>query len=307
MKKLKPFFFILAAVALIAYGSGRLYFYLTGGFRIAHISSNFSPDPRWETRALTTAEQQTIDSVLAQPFTYLGKGCQSYVFLSEDGNYVLKFLKYQRFRPQEYLYWFSFLPPVESLIEEKITKKRKKLDDLFSSWVLAFDHLQKETGLIYVHLNKTSHFAQPLIIKDKLGYVHALNPDRMEFLIQKKATMLCSALDKSDVDGGKQLLDKLFAMILSEYHRGFADNDHALMQNTGVFEGNPVHIDVGQFVQSEAMKNPEIYQQELFNKYYKFRLWLQKKHPELYAYATKQLQNEIGERYSTLKHIPKPH
>ena len=310
-KKLLKVVVWLCLVIAASYGLGRLYFEVTGGFLPSNIASDFPNNPRWDTRPLAASEKQEVVAVLSQPYTYLGKGCQSYVFLSQDGQYVLKFLKYQRFRPQFYLEWFSPIPFVDNIRQEKIEKKRHKLDDLFSSWKIAFNELPKETGLVYVHLNKTKDLQATLTIYDKIGLKYELNIDDFEFLIQKRATMLCPQLDSmmaaGDVDGAKGLLSRLLQMIVSEYHRGLADNDHALMQNTGVQDGEPVHVDVGQFVYNEAMRDPNNYNQELFNKMYKFRLWLREKYPELLSYLDAELYKEMGDVFYKLKHIPKPH
>ena len=184
------------------------------------------------------------------------------------------------------------------------------MDDLNRSWKIAFDHLQEETGLVYVHLNKTDHLAKRFKFTDKIGMEHTLDIDRYEFLIQKKAEMLCPTLDKMVAEGkddeAKELLSKLVAMVLSEYHRGLADNDHALMQNTGVIDGKPVHVDVGQFVRDPSMSDPENYHQELFNKTYKFRIWLQEKHPDLLAHLDQELIKEMGDAFHSMQHRPKP-
>jgi len=299
----------LFVIPLLMFGVGRLYFRVTDGFRIAHISSDFTFDPRWETRQLSHKEQATVDEILSQDFTYLGKGCQSYVFLSEDGEHVIKFLKYQRFRPQFYFYWLSFIPAVENSLNYRLKKKKFKRENLFRSWRTAFDNLPEETGLVYVHLNKTSHLDKQLTIYDKVGLKYTLNIDDMEFLIQKKATMICPMLDTMMAEGkekeAKTILSELIQMVTSEYHRGFADNDHALMQNTGVYHGKPIHVDVGQFVKDDAMRDPSLYYQELFNKTWKFRVWLKEKHPDLLAHIDQELLNEMGEEFYTIQFIPK--
>lgn len=301
--------FTLSVSSLLIFGAGRLYFQATDGFHVTHISSDFTFDPRWETRALAHSEQSQVDEILLQKFSYLGKGCQSYVFLSEDGEYVLKFFKYQRFRPQFYFYWFAFLPPVEKYLNNKIAVKNQKRESLFASCRTAFDHLPKETGLVYVHLNKTSHLNRAITITDKVGLMYNLNMDDMEFIIQKKATMLCSTLDTLASEGkdneAKNLLTQLIQMVTSEYHRGFADNDHALMQNTGVYRGMPIHIDIGQFVEDETVKDPKVYYQELYNKTWKFRNWLREKHAKLLAHLDQELLNEMGENFYTTEFIPK--
>jgi len=307
MKKiLRSKWFVFVALLLVAYGSSRLYYRVTGGFTIGNISSNFAYDARWQTSALTPAEKSLVDAITSQEFSYLGKGCQSYVFASQDDQYVLKFFKYQRFRPQAFLDYFAFIPAMDRYRLGKIDKKQKKLESVFASWKIAYDYLKDESGLIYVHLNKTHDLNKQLIIADKMGFKYTLNLDQMEFMIQKKADMFCSYIDKlmqnNEVKKAKDLLDDTIALIMSEYRRGLADNDHALMQNTGVYQGKPFHIDVGQFVLNEEAKTLAFQKQQLFNKTYKFRIWLHKNHPELALYLEKQLKEFIGEEeFSILK------
>lgn len=289
----------------VCYGLGRLYFQLTGGFTLSNISSNFAYQPDWEVRPLSEQENKQLDKALSQSYSYLGKGCQSYVFESQDGKYVIKFFKYQRFRIQP---WITYFPPLPAMVQyrkEKEQKKWIKLDGFVKSWKLAFEHLKPETGLVYVHLNKTSHLNKNLIIYDKMGWKHELDLDHMEFCIQFKADMLCNRLKalkrENDLNGSKQLIDNLLALILSEYARGLADNDHALMQNTGVFDGKPIHIDVGQFVMTDLIKDPAYLNVELYTKFYKFHLWLKENDPVLANYLDGRLAEIIGSDYATMK------
>src|ERR1700722_14345392 len=99
--RFKTFFIFLVCICCL-YGLTRLYYAVTGGFTIGNITSDLSYDQQWSTHALSTIEQQEVDRALDQQYAYLGKGCQAYVFKSDDGEYVLKFFKYQRFRPQSW-------------------------------------------------------------------------------------------------------------------------------------------------------------------------------------------------------------
>lgn len=300
-------FFILLTIGLVCYGLGRLYFQLTGGFNLANIHSDFVFQPQWEVRPLSIAEKSQLDAALDQTYHYLGKGCQSYVFASQDGRYVIKFFKYQRFRLQPWLLYFPPLPAIVKFREEKNEKKWHKLDGFVKSWKLAFEDLKEETGLVFVHLNKTREMHKNLVIFDKLGLEHRVVLDQMEFCVQRKAEMLCDVLMRYQKEGdfaaASHLVDKLLALILSEYARGLADNDHALMQNTGIIEGRPIHIDVGQFVRNEEIKQPEVYHQELFTKTYKFKKWLGVHYPELGSYLEERLKEIIGPRYSVMRPI----
>jgi hypothetical protein len=294
---------------VLLYGLGRLYFYTTDGFWLSNITSDFISDPRWETRELTESDREDVKRILSQDFRYLGKGCQSYVFVSTDGEYVIKFFKYQRFRPPFWLRYFTFIPKVSNYYDKKIEQKKRKLEDLYGSWKIAFEDLQPETGLVYIHLNKNTQFLPPnFSFYDKIGLKYIVNMNEMEFLIQKKADMLCPTIEQLMAEGNKQealsLLNNLLVMIISEYHRNLADNDHALMQNTGVYQGKPIHVDVGQFVRDTEINKPSFYHQELFNKAYKFRIWLQN-YPELLQHFERELQREMGNSFFQMKHIPK--
>lgn len=303
-KNLKRFLLIIVLVALV-YGGGRLYYAVTDGFVESNIKYDIPKDQRWDTTPLTASEKSTVKTILSQPFTYLAKGCQSYVFASQDGQYVIKFFKYQRFRPQAWLDKVAFIPLVDEYRLKKIDKKKRKLDNVINSWKLAYEELKPETGVVYVHLNKTDEIDQELTVYDKMGFEHRLQLGGIEFMLQKKTDMLCPTLlkyrDAGDLTAAKALIDRLFAMLISEYRRGYADNDHALMQNTGVNNGQPIHIDVGQFIKNPMVADIDMRNQELFNKTWKFRIWLQQYYPALGVYTKQRLKEIIGDGFDVMQ------
>lgn len=309
IKKKSSLIINLLLISLAIYGLGRLYFLLTAGFTESNITTDLSLEPDHHILPLSPKEKEEIASLLKQPFHYLGKGCQSYVFLSADEKYVIKFLKYQRFRPQFYLKALSFIPAFEERLRKKTGEKREKLDALLKSWKIAYNDLKEETGLIYLHLNAGNQLQSPLEIIDKMGFNHTIDPEKVVFLVQKRAKMLCAEIKEEMAKGHlmnlQALFENLLAMLLFEYQRGFGDNDHALMQNTGVIENQPLHIDVGQFSKEERFKSPDIYKQELFSKTYKFRIWLLKNYPELEHYLTKRLKDIIGHEINEMRPILK--
>lgn len=309
--KFLKLFALILIVSASFYGAVRLYYRVTDGFTIGNITSNFSYNPNLEISQLNQEQQKELDHVLAQPFHYMGKGCQSYVFLSQDGNYVLKLFKYQRFRPQPWLNYLSFIPAVEEYRQIKANKKLRKLQSVFDSWKIAYENLRPETQLLYVHLNKSNHLQNNLTIYDKMGFEHILDLDQTEFLVQRKARMLRPYIEElihnGDIDETKAMLSRIIQLILSEYTRGIADNDHALIQNTGVYSGYPIHIDVGQFVINEKARDPKVYKQELFSKTFLLNKWLQKNHPDLSTYFEDQLKQIIGPGFDQMKPYFKPH
>ncbi len=301
---LKRIVLAIAAIILI-YGAGRLYYAVTDGFTQENILSDLTPDVRWRSPALSNEQQSAIQTILNQPFHYLGKGCQSYVFASEDGKYVLKFFKYHRYRTKPWVNALAFLPPVEAYRRDRQEHKDKKLSNLFSSWMTAFKFLPEATGLIYVHLNKGEGWDQEVVLYDKIGGKHLINLNQLEFLVQKRAVMLADTLEMMlNAQTGnlaKDQIASLFALIRSDYASGFVDEDHALLQNTGVLEGKPIHIDVGQIGRKAEAKEVAIYRQHLFNKMYKFREWLHERDPQLALYTTALLFEQVGPEIWTME------
>lgn len=305
--KLFCWFLVVSLCVAGLYGLGRIYYRTTGGFTEGNIYHELAYDARWDVRSEPIGKQhEKVDSILSQKFYYLSKGCQSYVFRSADGQYVLKFFKYQRFRPQFWLSYLTFIPGIDSYYKNKVDKKKQKLESVFQSWKIAYNDLQPETGVVYIHLNKTNHLDKTILLYDKIDSEHRISADRYEFMLQRKAELLCPTIDRlmaiGDVQEARELLNKLVALIVSEYKRGYADNDHALMQNTGVLDGRPIHIDLGQFVKNERVKDPQVYHQELFNKTWKFRKWLEANHPALAVHLEGLLKDVMGDAvFSSLK------
>ncbi len=292
---------ILIMTCMAGWGAIKLYYELTGGFTVGTITSDLSYDPRWETPLLSIKQQEQVDRALSQSYSYLARGCQSYVFISQDGNYVIKFFKFQHFRPKYWISLLNFIPFVKEYEERNRAKKKKLLETSFKSLEIAFNSLRDETGVIFLHLNKTNDWKRTIMIQDKLGLSHELDLGQLEFVVQRHAENIVSSIEHmmeahQEIEA-KQLIDRLLAMLVSEYLRGFADNDHALMQNTGVLDGYPVHIDVGQFIYNPIVKNPEVYKKEIFDKTFFFHQWLEKHYPELGSYLKDKLVSLIGPDY----------
>jgi hypothetical protein len=298
---------MLVLVIGCIYAGKRIFYYFTDGFSPSHIVSDFPFRPDWETRPLSHSERDEVKQAFNQPYHYLGKGCQSYVFLSEDQRYVIKFFKYQNYCLKP---WLVYLPSLPAIVKYRIQKQEQKqqvIDRFFTSWKLAFEHLKDETGLMYIHLNKTSHLNQHLLIYDKLGYFHHLNLDQLEFCVQRRAEMLQVVLlrykQEGELEKGKELIAKLLELQLSQYSRGFADTDPALLQNTGIIDGRLMQIDVGLLTYDEKLKEPTYYHQELFNRTYKLQKWLNRVYPELGIFLQEQLQTIIGPDFYEMKPI----
>lgn len=281
---------------LTAGGLTHLYHQANDGFTMAKIAHERPVDPRWETVPLTMQEQARLGTILQQRFSYLGKGHQAFVFLSEDGQYVLKFFKYPPIREFEWLNHLSWIPPVAAYQGRHLKRNAERmayLDSLYASWKLAYEELPDETGTVYVHLNRTNGWVGQTTLVDRIGIEHLIDLDEAEFLVQRRAQMLGPALEEmiaqGNVTAAQSLIDRLVTLIEADYQKGLADNDHALLQNTGLVDGAPIHVDTGMLARSPWLADPLIRQQTLLKHTAVLHRWLDQRCPELANYLDERL------------------
>jgi hypothetical protein len=238
----------------------------TDGFTLLKISSSLSYHPEWETSNLTQVEKDEIRRVLEQPFTYLAKGEQCYVFASEDQKYVLKFFRQNHMRAPIWVEWLpSFLNEYKS---KERAKKESKLHRDFASYKLAYEKLREETGLVFLHLNKTQDLQCNTILIDKLNIAHQVPLDGMEFLLQKRAKPLYPALEECIAEGrieeGKLLICNLVQLLMKiRKEKGILDSDPDLNINFGCIGIMPMQIDIGRYQKAENIKTTQEYGKEI--------------------------------------------
>jgi hypothetical protein len=251
----------------------RLFLKRNHGFCLRTIISTLTYRPEWEPS--TPLQHKTLDPIWDQPFCYLAKGHQSFAFLSADGRYVLKFYRFP-----------SHLRPLPWLNHPCAGKARKrveaynlnKLDATFASYKLAYDELREETGLLYLHLNKTETLQRCVTLVDRCGAAYRVSLDDMHFLLQKKAEpffpLLQRTLEAGDEETFKNLISSLFSLISSRLDKGISDGDAILEKNYGWLNQRAVHIDVGRFSKSAS-------KQELRTTTESLRAWMEEHCPHL--------------------------
>jgi hypothetical protein len=265
----------IALFAVCFYGVAKFCKKQTGSFTLSRISSQLKPEPRWDTLPLPPGELADLRQILNQPYTYLNKGAQSFVFASQDGNYVIKFFRHHHMSAPLWLRWN----------QKTVTKRHGKLYKDFDSYKLAFDNLREETGLLYLHLNKTSHLNKTLTITDKFDRTHDLNLDQVDFIIQRKADLVHDKINaqvaQGDLEGAKKTISSLINLIVLRCKKGYCDDDPNIATNCGIYQDHAIKIDVGRFYVDPKMKKPLFYKPELYHITRPFRVWLLKNHPKL--------------------------
>lgn len=206
----------------------------------------------------------TLPKCIDQPYYYLGKGSQSYVFVSEDGKYVLKFFRMNRYRGP---------------------KKEQKLQDLLTSCRIASQTLSQETALVYLHLEKSYNLKKKVLIHDALFRPYVIDLDETAFLIQKRATPIYAYLkeliNNHQTEEVCKALADLKKILKSRFRKQIADHDPVIEKNAGFLNGRAIFIDTGQFYHNDRI-DASIEGNKVMRK---LKLWLEEQDPsnsELY-------------------------
>lgn len=271
----------------------------TEGFRLHKIASDLAFEPKWDTAALTDGQLMELKQQLNQPFYFLGSGGQCYAFASADKKYVIKFFKHHHMRPN---HWVDHLPApsfLKSLQKSFIHLRLDRLDHIFSSCKLAYDHLKEETGLVYLHLNKTDLFHQQLILYDKLGIAHQIDLDRTTFALQQRASLAFPTLKElyrnQNFKQAKRCINSLMDLIIVRSKRGIFDQDPRLERNFAFIEDKAIEIDLGSFSYNPYLKRANYWKKELFFETIQLKQWTKKNCPELLPFVESLIIEKISE------------
>lgn len=273
---------------MLTYGAYKFQINRTGGFSVEGVTPQFKYREDW-TPPLPTLPLEELQAILKQPFSYLGKGAQMYVFISADQKYVLKLVKQKHLRFNSFSSILYSLPFMDSLKEERLNKQKNRVQRLVYSSALTFQHLKEETGILYIHLLPTDNIKTLTSITDKIGDNHLIDLDGFEFIIQLKGDSLTSALSKMSQKEKKEALKDLLTLLVNRSKKGIREMDRNLLENIGFLNGNPFFIDVGRFVLDAAIVNPEVYRPLLDEELDPLKRWLKQTDPQTAIWFEEQI------------------
>ncbi len=247
---------------------------------IAWVRTDFSPDklaPSQETVQTEIPEEMVL--LLDQPYRFLGKGRQAFVFVSQDGKTVIKFFNLRYFS----LPWYSFCVPGE-------VKKRAQRELFFlQSYPLAANFFPEETALLYVHLGKSRSLPSIQVI-DSASRLFEIDLNQVSFALQKRGVPLYDALDgMSDEASFLEALDQFFSIIAHRIGKGIRDADQDIEHNFGVVEGKVCQLDPGRWFSSDLL-DPQQMSYEWWSGTHNLRKWIERTHPDRIALFDRRLQ-----------------
>lgn len=249
-------------------------------FRLPPQNTQILFHPEWEVPL--SAETKTI---LSQPFTYLDRGNQTTVFLSQDGQYVLKLFRYRRSR-------FAWIESIKGSFARFRHKKPKhalwaKMQKTLEAAHLAYTEGRSFTQLVYIHLNITENLLPTVTLKAHQAYHLPL--DKYRFVIQRKATPFKEALLAAKKQPAKmhQCIDSLVDLLHARSAHGIQNADPNLGPNFGFIDERAVEIDFGNY--RKSLPDPARQSQEIAQYFGRFAEWLQKNCPEYIPYLQQKI------------------
>ncbi|NGX47898.1 MAG: hypothetical protein K1000chlam3_01283 [Chlamydiae bacterium] len=224
------------------------FLHYNGKFSSKTFTHGFEKNYSQEVSGLTFAK---LDEIFREPFHQIGQGKQMIAFASADGKYVLKFfnpmrpLKKKWYTNEKYWKRYSSL----KWISREWFGKKARLKKLFKRHKLAYELLQEETGLLFVHLRPSKRICHLVSVTDKWGKEHRISLAETPFILQKKAQLVPSYLQQlmqeNKSDEIKQALARIEALFERRLQVGITDRIQTMENNYGFVDGKPIQIDVG--------------------------------------------------------------
>lgn len=276
-------------------GIERLSHFLTDDFSYSNITSNLCYHEEWNV-AIDANDRIETQKALDQPYNYLESGSQSYVFMSEDQQYILKFFKHKRWTLNPL---FEALPLPELLDRKRKHWKQKKKETVYSTFescLTSYREFKEETGLLFIHLNKTP-LDQIMTLKDRIGFKHQIELSDVEFVLQRKAIptdkYLLSLKKEGKTEEAQKALSSLLTFTLKRAEKRYSDKDPHLIRNFGFIDGKAVEIDIGGFHHDPKKDLKYFHKYEIKRIERKLLPWLEENYPELTPYAQEELAKLI--------------
>jgi hypothetical protein len=239
--------------------------------------------PAWEASSTSEGTHSEIEEILSQKFTYLNRGDQYSVFISEDKKYVIKFLRQNKLQPKT---WLAHIPLTFNPCYQKKLQLIEKRNTILSAGKMAFTHFKEETQIIYTHFNRTNHLNKHVTFTDKKKKTQRVSLDKMCFVIQKKAELIypriTELMHQNNMEGAKQVLSSVFSLLEVLGQRGVVDNDPVIYRNFGLVNDKAIQLDIG-CMRVDPLQITK-YKSEIAHITSSLGLWIQSNHPELYPY-----------------------
>lgn len=223
---------------------------------------------------------EEMEKILVQPFHYLNKGRQCFVFASKDGKYVVKFFNQHFFR----------LPWYVSFIKKEKAKRALRRNFYEQSYTIAYREFGEE--ILYLHLGPADRHLPIIQLLDKAGREHNVDLHHIPFVLQRKGSSFYAGLDaiyeKEKLMGLYREIDCFLRAVAVRIEKHIADDDSDVEHNWGYVDGHIFHLDPGRLYYDEDLAESARFKIEWNRATRTFHKWLKSHYPEASVYFEKR-------------------
>ncbi len=287
---------LFALFPLLLMAGGLFFINRNTGFSVDKILSHLDYNENWEIEPLSALEHELlVKSVFPQKYYYLAAGNQCYAFISEDRKYVLKFFKMQSLFPKGWMnLWNKFGFKNE-------TNNQLFSERIFASYKDAYESLREETGLLYIHFNKSREFKSKVTLIDNKGKRHLIDLDTVEFVVQKKVQKIFDYLndliEEEKYDEVRASIHSFLKLIAVRCEKGFVDQDLSIRNNFGFVDNSAIQFDCATLTQDSSMKYPLNFRNEIMQVAERLDFWAQENCPEVSFFIQEEAQRIINHSF----------
>lgn len=212
---------------------------MTGGFHLGLIQVDGEP-----TQGIPLLAPE-MRAIFEQPYFYLDKGAQCYVFESADGKWILKLFRTYPRASFFQSWWHSFFHRRTRNPSSRVDKIHR----IVRASQIAFDYAREETGLVYIHPAITDQGLPVVDLFSGFSRKTPLSLDRALFALQKKAVPLERAFFAAQGDPKKieTLLFLFLDLIERRSAKGIVNSDGTIERNFGFIGDQAIEIDFGNY------------------------------------------------------------
>lgn len=216
---------------------------------------------------------ERIQEILDQPFIYLTKGKQCFVFLSQDQKWVLKFPRLSRKHMK------LSLRSIGDISFAEKAKQEQKIYEL----------IQEETKIAYTHWKPTYNLGHVYLV-DLMGNSYYFSLNEIPFYLQEYGDQFFSSFWKSS--NPKKIIKKTLKLFENLYEKNLIDNDPIFDTNFGIIGETPYIIDPGEYQFCQQLPLKEQYLRQMTHS---LGSKLQERSPNLFLFYKNLLQTNASQ------------
>lgn len=281
---------VLSLLGLFVLATGRLWYIAKDGFHINRIQQ-----PLAKAEHVDDAEESRIAALMQGPYEYLGRGRQCYVFGSQDGRYVIKIPRFDRYRLP--FFWQAMPGHFERKKRGILQGRLNRLYFTMESFKIAGTDLREETAVLYLHLQQTENLPKKFVVRDRLHRSYELDLNRTAFILQEKKELMMPGFLQALQSGDRETAEKMLVAFLDTIDRraqkGIFNRDPSFLKNFGWDGAKSIQIDIGSFWRKPDVSGQMAHDDSLIEGSARIREWLSSVDSEMLERYNRHLDEKL--------------